>query len=418
VIDPTTETRSGSEGEPAIEPIPGGDLFSTPGLRGAAAATGVQPGERLDLAVIVADGVRTAAGVFTRNAVQAAPLRWCRQALQKEARARSIVINSGNANALTGRRGEEDAARMAEHLTARCGGPALVLSTGVIGVPLPIERILPGIDRACGSLSREAGRDVAGAILTTDTTRKTCAVRVSLPELDGPVTIGGVAKGSGMIHPNMATMLAVVATDLPVEADALDAMLRRSVEASFNRISVDGDTSPNDAVLVLAGGRDGVDPLGEGDPRAPRFERALRTVCESLASQIVLDGEGSTRLLRICVEEARTPEEAAIVSEAVARSSLVKTALAGGDPNWGRIVSAAGASGAALDPDELSLDVAGLPVFVRGEPTPVDPTVLKRRFQSSPVRVTLRLGRGEQTHHRVTTDLTQEYVSLNAEYTT
>ncbi len=401
-----------------------GNLLSVPGWRGAATAVGLKTSGDLDLALLVADGPRTAAGVFTRNRLPAAPVRLCKERLQATPRARAIVINAGIANAMTGPRGMEDARAMADEVEACCGGPALVLSTGVIGVPLPREIVLLGIGDLSGRLRSGApmGRQVAAAMLTTDTRLKTAALQLTLPDSgEAPsqrVTVGGLAKGSGMIHPDMATMLCVVATDAPVGAPALQGILKRAVDASFHEITVDGDTSTNDTVLLLAGGGGGPE-LQEDDPRLPLLERGITEVMHALAREILRDGEGASRVMEIRVSGAPGRDEARQIAESVARSSLVKTALAGGDPNWGRILAAAANAGVPIDEGLLSLRLGGHEVFGGGQVRPeVEPAALEEAFARDEVLVELELGSGPGRARRFTTDLTQEYVRINAEYTT
>jgi glutamate N-acetyltransferase/amino-acid N-acetyltransferase len=383
-----------------------GGLFAVPGLRGAACATGVKASGELDLALIAADETMSAAGVFTTNATAAAPVWLCRGSLAEDASARAIVINSGNANALTGPDGVTHARAMAARAVAHCGGPALVLSTGVIGVPLPIERVLDGIDRAAPALAPDCGDVVDRAILTTDSRTKTCALGA-----DGYV-VGGVAKGSGMIHPNMATMLAIIATDAPIDAPRLRQLLAAAVDRSFHEISVDGDTSTNDAVLLLAR-----KPAADR-PALPSVERAIVAVAQSLARQIIQDGEGATRTMEIDVARARSEDDARRIASAIARSSLVKTALAGGDPNWGRILSAAGTAGVDLDVDDITLRLGGVVVFERGRPLTFDAHHLGELFAAAHVHVELDLGRGDHRGRMLTTDLSRRYVEINSEYTT
>ncbi len=402
---------------PDITELPSGDLFSVPGLRGAAVATGVKPSGNLDLALIVADREMAAAGMFTTSAVAAPPVTLSRECLKRTGRARSIVVNSGNANALTGPRGMSDAEAMVGAVEARCGGPALVLSTGIIGVPLPLDKVMRGIDEAAGELRAAPGDAVATAILTTDTFAKTAAVTVTDPATKATYTVGGVAKGSGMIHPNMATMLAVIATDAPVAPEALSGMLSTAVDHSFHCISVDGDTSTSDAVILLAQmPAPGAAALTDAAREA--LQGAITQVAQKLAEHIIRDGEGMTRLMRIDVEEAASRAEAAKVAESVARSSLVKTALAGGDPNWGRILAAAGNAGIPVRAEDLSLSLGEHLVFERGSPVHVEPTLLANTFASEQVSICLRLGRGVEKAHMLTTDLTKRYVEINSEYTT
>jgi glutamate N-acetyltransferase/amino-acid N-acetyltransferase len=296
-----------------------------------------------------------------------------------------------------------------------------VLSTGVIGVPLPIGRILDGIDRAVPTLAADKGAELARAILTTDTRTKTAAVEVQLPPHAGDpprtVTIGGVAKGSGMIHPNMATMLAVVATDAPLGASLAREMLTDAVDESFHTITVDGDTSTNDSVLLLAGGAD-MPEISAGSERARLLGRAVGIVAGELALQIVRDGEGATRVARIDVRSARGRNQARAVASSIARSSLVKTALAGGDPNWGRILSAAANAGAGLVGERLSLRLGGIEVFSGGVPRPVDQDAVDSSFSEDEVLIELDLGLGSCSATVYTTDLTKGYVEINSEYTT
>jgi glutamate N-acetyltransferase/amino-acid N-acetyltransferase len=405
-----------------IETIEQGGLLSVAGLRGAGVACGLKPSGGRDLALIVANQPRPVAGVFTRNALPAAPVIECRERIAREPRVRALVVNAGNANAMTGRRGIEDARAMIEHAERSCGGPALVLSTGVIGVPLPMEIVRAGIDRAAGELgSEDAGAAVAEAIMTTDTRPKTHAVKVALPEYEGeaPVraTVGGVAKGSGMIHPDMATMLAVVATDVPVRPETLDGMLRRAVEVSFHEITVDGDTSTNDAVLLWGGAGDGP-PVTEGDPRLSALEAGVTEVMQQLAAEIVRDGEGASRVMVLRVRGAADHAQARRVADSVTRSSLVKTALAGGDPNWGRILAAAANAGVPLELERMTLDIEGIRVHEGGLPLEVEQRAVDAAFSREEVIVELDLGQGEGVARRMTSDLTQEYVRINAEYTT
>lgn len=405
-----------------LEWIEDGGLLSVPGWRAAATRSGVKPSGGYDLALFVADAPCRAAAVWTRNALAAAPVVLGRERLRRSRTVRSVAINAGNANALTGPRGFEDAQRMVERTELRCGGPALVLSTGIIGVPLPIDKVLDGIDTASERLSA-ACPEAYDAILTTDTCRKTTAVEVELPAAGAApahrATVGGVAKGSGMIHPNMATMLAVVATDAPVESTALDALLRDAVDASFHEITVDGDTSTNDAVLLLAREPRGQEtPIGPGDPRLPALQAAITAVMERLARTIIEDGEGRTRTMELVVEGADGTTQAREIARSVATSSLVKTALAGGDPNWGRILAAAANAGVEIDGSELALDIQGVRVFGAHGPNEYDARALAQAFAAPVVAVHLVVGRGAGRARMWTTDLSSDYVRINSEYST
>ncbi len=332
---------------------------------------------------------------------------------------RAVVINSGNANACTGAQGEVDALRMAkvaENVLGLAAGTALVMSTGVIGVALPMDEIEAGIgeasDQARSSTgqSREGQMLAAQAIMTTDTQPKLAMHRV------GSATILGLAKGAAMIHPNMATMLAAVVTDAAVEPDALHAMLRRAVDRSFNAITVDGDTSTNDTVLVLANGLAG--PVDAG-----AFEAALTVVCQDLAQQIVRDAEGGTKFVAVRVTGAASEDEARQVAKTIATSVLVKTAVYGGDPNWGRVLAAAGRSGVELDPSLCALWFAGdggseFQVVTGGTPLAYDEAEAARIFACHDLTIHLDLGAGEAEATVWTSDLTHEYVTLNAHYRT
>jgi len=404
---------------PAVRELEGEGLLAVPGLRAGSAAAGIKPGDTsLDVGLLVADAPRPAAAVFTANEVVAAPVTVCRERLAARPEVRTVVINSGNANALTGARSRPDAEAMIARAEERCGGPALVLSTGVIGVPLPLERALAGIDAAADALgaSPDHGGGLARAMLTTDTRTKQCAVEVELAP-GQRVRVGGVAKGSGMVHPRMATMLAVLATDAPAAPAALDAALRGGVDVSFHRITVDGDTSTNDAVVLLGGDAD-VPPLDAGDPRLEPFTAAVAHVARRLALEIVRDGEGVTRTVEVRVGGAPDGDAALRVGMAIARSPLVKTAIAGGDANWGRILAAAGTVGAGVDPERAVLRLGGVTVFERGEPLPEAGAAADARFAEDHVEIDLDLGLGPAAETVYTTDLSHGYVDINADYRT
>jgi glutamate N-acetyltransferase/amino-acid N-acetyltransferase len=377
-------------------------------------AAGVHAGIRrskLDLAIVCSTRPAVGAGMFTANQVQAAPLLVSKAHLA-QAQPQAIVINSGVANAATGKQGELDARTTAAEAAGLLGLAAeqvLVLSTGVIGAKLPMEHLLPGLADAAANLSGRGGAEAAQAILTTDTHAKECAVSRA------GFTVGGMAKGAGMIHPRLATMLAVVTTDYPLAPGDAHGFLKRAVGESFNRISVDGECSTNDAVILLANGASGIErtPASDGE-----FGQALREVCADLSRQIVLDGEGATVLLEIEVTGAASAGEANAIAQRIATSPLVKTAAFGRDPNWGRILAAAGSafcSGgfAQVDVDRLTLRMNGIAVFAAGEPTGAEVPL------SGPVcRVELELGLGTASAAYLASDLTYEYVRINAEYTT
>jgi glutamate N-acetyltransferase/amino-acid N-acetyltransferase len=377
-------------------------------------AAGVHAGIRRsvpDLAVVRSTEPAAGAAMFTRNRVQAAPLLVSRAHLA-EAAPQAVVINSGVANAATGVRGELDAlatAAEAARLLDLHAEEVLVLSTGVIGARLPLDRILGGLKLVAPLLSPEGGADAAHAILTTDTGPKQAAVA------GHGFVVGGMAKGAGMIHPALATMLAVVTTDYPLAADEVDGFLRPAVEESFNRISVDGECSTNDAVVLLANGASGVPRTRRTDAA---FGEALHEVCATLAAQIVADGEGSTVLLEISVEGAASDGEATAIARRIATSPLVKTAAFGRDANWGRVLAAAGSATwnggfAELDPGRLALAFNGTTVFTRGAPVGAEPDLA-----GTVCRIDLDLGLGRGTASYLASDLTYDYVRINADYRT
>ena len=392
-----------------------------PGFRGATAACGLKPSGALDLALVWSDHACTAAGIFTTNRVQAAPVVLDRECLARSARdIRGVIANSGCANAVTGPRGLEDARRMAELAAARIGaspGQMLVLSTGVIGVHLDMTKLTAGIEALGGAESQTDPDLVARAVMTTDTRPKTAEKTVALQ--GGTVTLRGFAKGAGMIHPNMATMLALVTTDAKVEPALLDRALRASADRSFNRISVDGDMSTNDTLLVLASGAAGVE-VGEAEFAA--FTAALTEVCAALAKQIARDGEGATRLVEIVVHGARTEAEAHKVADTIGLSPLVKTAIHGNDPNWGRLLAAAGYSGVEIDPAKVRLTFGdageAITLLERGMPVPFDRAAASKMLARDPSLIRLDLGMGEASATVWTCDFSAEYVRVNAEYTT
>jgi glutamate N-acetyltransferase / amino-acid N-acetyltransferase len=377
-------------------------------------ASGVVAGIRRsspDVALVRSVPRAVGGAVWTTNRVQAAPVVVSRRHLE-QAEPQAVVVNAGVANAATGAAGVADAERTAAETARHLGLRAeevVVLSTGVIGVPLPMEKLLAGIENAAGGLSSHGGPAAAEAILTTDNGPKQAVVEA------GGFTVGGMAKGAGMIHPRLATMLALVTTDYPLEPGEPVELLRTAVDASFNRISVDGECSTNDAVVLLANAASGVarDPARDGE-----FADALHEVCSSLARQIVEDGEGATVLLEIRVTSASSDEEAVAVARRIATSPLVKTAAFGRDPNWGRVLAAAGSAPwnggfARLDPDLLTVAFDGTRVFERGAPTGLTPSL-----GGAAVTIDVDLGLGSGVAAYLASDLTYDYVKLNAEYTT
>lgn len=390
-----------------------------PGFRTAAGACGLKKSGALDLALVWSDQPCSAAGLFTTNRVVAAPVLHDQATLLATGgRVRGVIANAGCANACTGEQGRADAMRMAQLAAHAIGAAApnvLVLSTGVIGVALDMEKIERGIALLDLAAATAAASDVARAITTTDTRPKVASADLSIG--GRTVQVRGFAKGAGMIHPNMATMLAVITTDADASPERLDDSLRAAVAKSFNRISVDGDMSTNDTVLVLASGASGLDLNERG---AGTFDAALAEVCVSLAKQIARDGEGATRLVEIVVRGAASEAQAHHVADAISRSPLVKTAIHGGDPNWGRIVAAAGACGEEVLPERMQVwfgEADEVRLF-HGGPLPFDRQLASALLRRDPAHLTLDLGLGAASATVWTCDLSAEYVSINADYTT
>ena len=390
-----------------------GCVTAASGFRAAGACCGIKEGAK-DLALVVSDVPAAAAGTFTTNRFCAAPVMLSRARLAA-GRARAIVVNSGCANAATGEAGMRDAEGMAAAAARALKlDPAEVLaaSTGRIGKRLPLEKITGALPALAAALSRAGGRDAAIAILTTDTRPKEAVARLALGGKEA--TIGGMAKGAGMIHPMMATMLAFITTDAAVEPAPLAAMLRASVEKSFNRITVDGDRSTNDSVFLLANGLAGNPVIvGTESDEARRFAESLDEVTGKLAEMIVRDGEGASKFIEILVRGARDAEEAKRLGFAVANSPLFKTAMYGEDPNWGRILSALGAAGVEFSHDGVEVLLQGQRVFAGGAPAAADEAELKKTLKGGDIRIEIALARGGARERVLTCDLTPEYVDLN-----
>lgn len=398
---------------PTIESIPG---FSI-----GVATAGIKASGRPDLSLIVVEGeAANAAGVFTQNRVVAAPVTLSRLHLEKtRGRARAILVNAGCANACTGHEGLEDAKTCARYLAQKIGGKAeeiLVCSTGVIGKRLPMEKMLPGIDQALANRGKTESGAFAQAILTTDLVPKTAGLIVRGL---GNAKIAGACKGSGMIAPHLATMLAFLLTDAPIEAPVLQRILAEVAEETFNCVTVDGDTSTNDTVLLLANGRAGGRWIrNPTEKRARLFREAVREVAMSLAEQIARDGEGATKLVRIRVRGAKSREDAHKAARTVAESPLVKTALFGCDPNWGRILAALGRSGAKIQEEKVSLTLCGTVLFSEGAPRPFKPERVSSTMKGKTVDLEIDLGLGTGECTMLTCDLSYDYIKINAEYHT
>lgn len=395
------------------------ELTIPPGYRAAAVKAGIKPSGQADLAILLCDHTSAAAGTFTTNRIAAAPVQWDRAIVPSET-IRAVVINAGNANAATGEEGLANARRTAEHLAQKLAchpEQILVASTGVIGRQLPMEKLLAGIDAAYGQLSSEpsAFLQAARAIMTTDTRPKLVSVVRKLG--DGrEIRVFGMAKGAAMIAPNMATMLAFLVTDARVSLGQMQGILSAAVEETFNCVTVEGHTSTNDTVLLLGPGRN--EPPLQGED-VKQYASMVREACGSLARQIAEDGEGATHLIQIDVEGCATVEEARKIAREVAESALVKTAIHGADPNWGRIVSAAGYAGVPFEEGELSLVLNGFALYRDGQPLPFDAEEVSKSIRGNKeVTMALTLRRGTERARFFTCDLTAEYVRLNADYTT
>jgi glutamate N-acetyltransferase / amino-acid N-acetyltransferase len=394
-----------------------GSVAAPKGFQAAGVACGIKANGRPDLGLIVSDVAASAAAVFTTNTAQAAPVLLSRRHVHASATTmRAIVVNSGCANACTGDDGMRHAEEMAALTGRALGTPAptlLVASTGVIGVKLNMQNVARGIDEAVRSLSPDGGPSAARAIMTTDPFPKEAAFEVHADA--GTFRVGGIAKGSGMIEPMMATMLGFVTTDAAVAPELLQRALKAAVDDTFNAITVDGECSTNDCVFALANGASGV-RLTEGD--YPFLVDALRTVCEPLAIGIVRGGEGATKLVTIHVRGGATNDDARRAARAIANSPLVKTAIHGGDPNWGRLVAVMGRSGSAFRLERAAVRIGGIELFRDGTPFDERAEQAAAYLQGKEIEIEVDLGAGEGRSHMWTCDLSAEYVRINAEYRT
>jgi len=402
--------------EAKIEFVTAGTVTSAQGFHAGATYAGIKKkaGDSLDLGLLFSEVPCAAAGVFTTNKIKAAPVAWCQQRLES-GKAAAVVVNSGCANACTGEQGEADAAEMAA-LAAKGIGIAvedvLVASTGVIGKRLPMELIREGLGQIV--LSADGGHVLEKAIMTTDTVAKEAAVRVGA----GGFVVGGIAKGSGMIHPQMATLLCFLTTDAAVEIDFLKPALRQAVDVSFNMISVDGDTSTNDTVLLMANGRAGGEVIKQGSGQAAVFQQALEQVCVCLAKSVARDGEGASKLIEVTVGGAASIAEARLAARTIVSSPLVKSAVHGNDPNWGRVMAAVGRSGIEVVETRIDLALGGVAVLKGGSPLPYDEKDVVAVFKGSEVAISLNLNLGDAAATAWGCDLSPEYVAINSAYMT
>ena len=396
-----------------------GGITAPKGFTAAGVKAGIKKSGKEDVAVIYSSVPATAAAVFTTNAMAAAPVIISRDNV-KGGLLSAIVINSGCANACTGEQGMINAKAMVKQtaeLLAISPQTILVSSTGIIGVNLPMEKVSDGINRAVANLSVDGYFSTMRAIMTTDTFEKTTAVEFPLGDV--PVRMAGIAKGAGMIHPNMATMLAYITTDANINAPLLDQALKTAVSLTFNMITVDGDTSTNDTLCIMANGQAGNSLIDSSDhPDYAAFVQALEEVCRYLAQQVVRDGEGATKFLEITVRGARNFEEGKQAAMAVAKSPLVKTAFFGQDPNWGRILCAVGYSGINADPVRTSLSIGGVTIVEAGLGASYDEAELRKVMSEKDIVVEVDLGLGEAKATVWTCDFSYEYVKINGEYHT
>lgn len=371
--------------------------------------------KRKDIGWIYSDVPAVVAGVFTTNKVQAAPVKWNKQIIQ-QGKMQALVVNSGNANACTGPQGHKDVETMANLVAEKLNlTPELVAvsSTGIIGQPMPMDTIAEGISKL--QLEGEA-EGFPEAIITTDTVTKDITVQ---EVFDGnTVTMSGVAKGSGMIHPNMATMLGYITTDAVIDAGTLQSLLSELTEVTFNQITIDGDTSTNDTVLVIANGQAKNQPITKDTQNYAKFKEMLHLVMETLAKKIAQDGEGATKLIEATAIGAKDVLEARMVAKSIVGSSLVKSAVFGKDPNWGRVICSAGYSGVDFNPEAVSIALAGIPVFVKGVPVAFDEEEMEKQLSQEKVGITIDLHQGDAQGKAWGCDLTYDYVKINALYST
>ncbi len=419
--------------------IENGSVTSVKGFKAAGTFCGIKKRKK-DLALIYSERLCTAAGTFTLNKVKAAPLLVSQSVIKNGNKVKAVLINSGNANACTGEQGYNDALDMQSLCADKLRinpDEVLIASTGVIGQRLPVENLHNGINEIVTQLSEDGGLNAAEAIMTTDKKMKSFALKINLPGgnaclpsssptsrtclptrrggQDRQVSIGAICKGSGMIMPNMATMLAFITTDAEIEKTLLQEMLSECVSFSFNKISVDGETSTNDMVLILANGSSEI-TIRKSSTDYEIFKNALGAICKEMAKAIVSDGEGATKLVTINVKNARLQADADLIGKSVANSSLVKTAIYGADANWGRILSAAGQSGADFDPSKVSISFDELPVLLPNYDLAIDEEKAREILLKPEFVITIDLGIGEEAATWWTCDLTEDYVKINSDY--
>ena len=394
--------------------------FSVPGFTLSGIECGIKNKGLKDLALLMSEVPAEAAGVFTQNQVVAASVTYDQKIISASRKVRAVLVNSGNANACTGKQGMKDCHEVAGALAKDQNilkDDVLLASTGVIGVPLPKKNIISAIPKLTKELSAEGWGDAANAILTTDLASKTASV--SYKSGGQTIVIGGVAKGSGMIHPNMATMLAFLATNISIPSKTLQRSLKKAVDLTFNKITVDGDTSTNDMTLCLANGLADNPPIKLNSKEFSAFEEALTLVCKDLAMKIVRDGEGATKFVTVQVYGAKTSAAAEQVAKTIANSKLVKTALFGADPNWGRIIAAVGNAGVPIQPEKINITLNKIPLIRSGSPvTGKFLSSLADSMKKKEILINVNLNMGEGDSEVFTCDLSYDYIKINAEYTT
>jgi glutamate N-acetyltransferase/amino-acid N-acetyltransferase len=397
--------------------IDNGSITSVDGIKAAGINCGIKK-QKKDLALIFSEVPCNAAGTFTLNKVVAAPLVISKNIIKQQNKVKAIIVNSGNANACTGTTGFSNALDSQSYCAKKLSvnpSEVIISSTGVIGKQMPMELLKIGINQITNYLSEDGGLDAADAILTTDLKRKSFAVKVKLSE--GEVTIGGICKGSGMIMPNMATMLAFLATDASIEHAALQKLLGSAVENSFNKISVDGETSTNDMVILLENGFSGI-VVKENTEDYNIFFSALLAVCQEMAKAIAADGEGATKLITISVNNAKTKKDADTIARAVANSPLFKTAMNGNDANWGRILSVAGNSGVDFTPEKVSIKFDDMTILEPNYSVNFDEEEAKKLLNKEKITVSVDLDEGEESSTWWTCDFSEGYIKINSSYRT
>ena len=396
-----------------MEKIKGG-LETVKGYSFSSLECGIRYDNRLDYTIISADNPCNAAGVFTTNKIYAAPVKICRERINNSIKA--IIINSTNANACTGSKGYENAAAITRDISEKLDVKPeniLMASTGIIGRQLPLEKMIKSHNRLIKGLSSANGDSVARAIMTTDTVPKYCAVKFTCAQKE--YTMAGVAKGSGMIAPDMATLLSFIITDAPVSKEDLNRIFKEKIETTYNSITIDGDTSTNDTAIILAPISD--EPL-KNDSDIKNFSQALEFLLSDLAEKLMFDGEGVSKVVKINVSSARNKKDANLIAKSVSRSLLVKTAIFGNDPNWGRIACAAGYSGAEIEEDLLTIMIEDKALFKKGETLDVNYTDLEEILKRNSYSINIDIGLGSGHSSIFTSDLSYEYVKINAEYST